>query len=129
MRSNCLLSDAELAVNDLAKAQQYAESSLPFLNTFPLTSPDLRVLRDIGLCYESLGNVQRQISMNRSFSVGERRAAKVQARQWFQKSAEAWSEWKRRGSSTPESEMERFKVERLLAKVAPTSRAATKPIQ
>lgn len=128
MRSDCMLSEAELAVNDLAKAQQYAESSLPLVNTFPLTSPDLRVLRDMGLCYESLGNVQRQISMNRSFSAGERRAAEVQAREWFQKSAEVWSEWKRRGASTPESEMERHKIERLVAQ-ASISGAATKPMQ
>jgi serine/threonine protein kinase len=121
MRSNCSLSDAELAVNDLANARRYAESAIPFLNSFPLTSPDLRVLRDVGLCYESLGNVQRQISMDSSFSPGERHAAEIQARQWLQKSADVWSEWKRRNASTPESEIERHKVELLLRHVGPTS--------
>jgi len=118
MRSYCRLSDAELAVNDLAKARQYADRCLPFLNAFPLMSPDLRILRDVGLCYESLGNVQRRISSDHSFSAVERNAAGVESRQWYMKSADVWKEWRRRGASTPESEVERRKVERLLVGVA-----------
>ena len=114
MRSYCRLSDAELAVNDLATARRYADLSVRFLNTFPLTSPDLRILRDVGLCYESLGNLQRQIAMDQSFSAGERRAAELEARQWYLKSSEVWHEWDQRGASTPESQAERRKIEHLL---------------
>jgi len=63
MRSYCTLSDAELALSDLAKARQYADLLSPFLTTFPLSSPDLRILRDVGLCYETLGNVQRHVAL------------------------------------------------------------------
>jgi hypothetical protein len=114
MRSYCILSDGELPVNDLAKAKQYADLSLPLLNSFPLTSPDLRILRDIGLCYESLGNVQRGIAMDRTFSQSEKSAAAVSAREWYRKSMEVWEEWNRRGAATHESALERHKVERLL---------------
>jgi tetratricopeptide (TPR) repeat protein len=114
MRSYCRLSDAELAANDLAKAREYAERAVPFLHFFPLSSPDLRILRDVGLCYENLGNVQRQIAMSGSISSSERQTAQANARQWYAKSDELWTEWNRRGAATPESEQERHKVERLL---------------
>ncbi|MBV9268573.1 MAG: hypothetical protein JO061_20560 [Acidobacteriaceae bacterium] len=106
--------DAELAVNDVPKAQQYTNLSLPFLNTFPLTSPDLRILRDVGLCYETLGNVQTRIAMNHSVSLADRQTARLAARGWYLKSAIVWNEWNKRGAATPESELERHKVERLL---------------
>ena len=121
MRSYCQLSDAELALNDLAKARQYADLALPFLNTFPLASPDLRVLRDVGLCYESLGNVQREIALSRSFSAGERHRAEAEVRKWYLKSSDVWNEWNRRGAATPESEIERHKVERRLAQIGSVS--------
>ena len=117
MRSDCKLSDSELAVNDLDKARLYADSAVRFFDDFKITSQSLLVVRDLGFCYESLGNVQRQISLSPSFSAARRRAAHTQALQWFQKSAEVWSEWKRRDASTPESEIERHKVERLLRQV------------
>jgi len=114
MRSYCRLSDAELAVNDLAKARQYANSSLRFFNEFEPNANNLLVLRDVGLCYESLGNVQRRIAMDRSSSPSERGAGEAAARDWYSKSADVWKEWNRRGAATPESELERHKIERLL---------------
>jgi len=119
MRSYCKLSDAELALNDLAKARQYADLSLPFLKEFNSTAPSLLVVRDVGFCEESMGNLQRQIARDHSFSPSERSAAEAESRQWFQKSADAWNEWNRRGAATPESEIERRKVERLLAAGTP----------
>jgi len=114
MRSYCKLSDAELGVNDIAKARQQAESAAPFFDEFKVTSPSLLVLRDIGFCYESLGNVQHRIANDHSFSFAERHTAEANAHQWYQKSADVWDEWNRRGAATPESEIERRKVERLL---------------
>ena len=114
MRSYCKLSDAELAMHDLAKARQYSDLSLPFLKEFNPTAPDLLVVRDVGFCYESLGNLQRRIARDGSLSPSDRRTAEAESHQWFQKSADAWSEWDRRGAATPESELERLKVERLL---------------
>jgi eukaryotic-like serine/threonine-protein kinase len=122
IRSYCRLSDAELSVNDLPKARQYADLSLPLLNRLPLTSPDLTLLRDVGLCYESLGNVQRQIAMSRSSSTSERQTAHAEEREWYSKSDAVWNEWKRGGAATPESERERFKVEHLLASVGTSDR-------
>jgi tetratricopeptide (TPR) repeat protein len=115
MRSYCRLSDAELAVGDLVQARQFANSALPFFNEFKLTSPSLLVLRDVGFCFESLGNVQRQIALDHSFSAAERHTAEADARQWYLKSADVWKEWNKRGAATPESELERRKIERLLA--------------
>ena len=114
MRTSCRLAEAELAVNDLATARQYADSSLPFFNEFKPDSNSLLVLRDLGLCYESLGNVQRRIGLDHSLSSLARRAAKSSAHDWYTKSAGVWTEWNRRGAATPESEVERHKVERLL---------------
>jgi hypothetical protein len=74
------------------------------------------VLRDIGFCYESLGHVHRSAAGDRSLSLPERRAAEAEAHQWFEKSAGVWNEWTRRGAATPESEVERHKLERLLKK-------------
>jgi eukaryotic-like serine/threonine-protein kinase len=108
------LSDAELGVGNLSQAQQYADAALPFLNEFNPASPSLLVLREVGLCDESMGNVQRQIAMNHSISTSEQQTAQAEARQWYLKSADVWNEWNRRGASTPESERERHKVERLL---------------
>ena len=114
MRSYCTLSDAELALSDLAKARQYADLLSPFLTTFPLSSPDLRILRDVGLCYETLGNVQRHVALSRSVSSIEQHTALTDARQWYLKSVGVWDEWNKRGAATPESEAERRNVQRLL---------------
>jgi eukaryotic-like serine/threonine-protein kinase len=75
MRSYCRLSDAELAVDRLAEAGRDADLSLPFFNDFKLTSPSLVVLRDIGLCYESLGNVQHRMALDGALAPRERAAA------------------------------------------------------
>jgi hypothetical protein len=114
MRSYCRLSDAELALNDLAKAQQYVDSAVPFFNEFKPDSNSLLVLRDLGLCYRSIGNVPRRIASDQSLSASDRRSAEAQAHQWYLKSAGVWNEWVRRGAATPESEVEQRKVERLL---------------
>ena len=114
MRSYCKLSDTQLALNDLQRARKYADSSLPFFNEFKITSQSLLVLRDVGFCYESLGNVQRRIAMDRTFSKAEKLAAAGDSRQWYRKSMEVWEEWNRRGATTPESEAERRRVERVL---------------
>jgi serine/threonine protein kinase/Tfp pilus assembly protein PilF len=114
MRSYCRLSDAELAMNHIADARSHAASALPFLAAFKVTSHSLMVLRDVGFCYESLGNVQRSLAADRSGSLAERRAAQAQAREWYQKSSGVWNEWLRRGAATPESEAARHTIERLL---------------
>ena len=44
-------SDAELALNDVQKARQYAESFASFFTEFKVNSPSLLVLRDLGFCY------------------------------------------------------------------------------
>jgi len=114
MRSYCRLSDAELAVNSLAKAHQYADLSLPFLDEFNPASPSFIVLVDLGFCYESLGNLEKRLSADDSSSMTERRAAEAASREWYQKSAAIWTDWSRRGKATPESEAERRKIERFL---------------
>jgi len=114
MRSYCRLSDAELGMNDLASAREQAAASLRLLNEFQLGSPSLLVVRDMGFCYESLGNLQRAVVHNFASSLSERRAAKAQAHQWYSKSLDAWGEWVRRGAATPQSEVERRRVEHLL---------------
>jgi hypothetical protein len=114
MRSDCKLSDAELAVNDLQKARRYADLSTTFFNEFKITSQSLLVLRDVGFCYENLGNVQRRIAMDRILSASERRDAARSSQEWYRKSIEIWDEWNRRGAATQESELERRNVERLL---------------
>jgi serine/threonine protein kinase len=119
MRSYCKISDAELAVGDLTLARGFADSAVPLLDEFKPVSPSLLVLRDVGFCDESIGNVQRQIATDRSSSGAERQTAEAEARQWYLKSSEVWDEWNRRGAATPESEIERHKVERLLKATAP----------
>jgi hypothetical protein len=114
MRSYCRLSDAELVMNDVANARRHADLSLPSFNEFKVTSPSLVVLRDIGFCYESLGNVQHRIATDASLSASDRDVAVAASRDWYTKSLGVWKEWNSRGAATPESEVERHKVERLL---------------
>jgi hypothetical protein len=52
--------------------------------------------------------------MDRSLSPAEWEAAATAARDWYGKSAAVWNEWVKRGAATPESEIERQKVEHLL---------------
>jgi lipid-binding SYLF domain-containing protein len=80
----------------------------------------LLVLRDVGSCDESIGNVSQQIATDLSFSAEERRSAEAEAHEWYLKSARVWNEWSRRGAATPESEIERRKIERLLRDTTPT---------
>jgi hypothetical protein len=101
-------------MKDLAGAKQHADSSVTFLKEFTVTSPSLLVLRDIGFCYESLGNVQRRLAMDQSVPPAERAAAATASRDWYTRSAAVWNEWAKRGAATPESEIERHKVEDLL---------------
>jgi hypothetical protein len=116
MRSYCKVSDAELGVGDLTQARQYANSSVPFFDEFKPSSPSLLVLRDIGFCYESLGNVQNRIATEPMRSSAERLHALASSREWYTKSSDVWKEFNRRGAATLESESERRKVERLLQK-------------
>jgi tetratricopeptide (TPR) repeat protein len=114
MRSYCKLSDAELVLNNPAKARQYANAALPFLDQFEVTSPSLLVLRDVGFCYESEAAVQHRLAADQILSPPERLAAEAESRTWYQRSADVWATWNRRGAATPESERERRKVEHLL---------------
>jgi len=114
MRSYCRLIDAELGSNDIARARHYANLSLPFFNEFNPSSQSLLVVRDVGFCYESMGNLQHRMAVDRSVAAEERRSSEAASRDWYTKSANAWNEWNRRGAATPESEVERHKIERLL---------------
>lgn len=116
MGSYCKLSDAELAVGNLSQAKTYADKALPFLSEFNPASPSLLVLRDVGRCYESIGNVQRQIAKDARVTSDIRQTALANAHQWYARSIGVWNEWRRRGGTTPESEFERHKVERLIQK-------------
>jgi serine/threonine protein kinase len=114
MRSYCRLSDAELAMRDLANARMYADSSLPFLREFNAASPSLLVLRELGFCYQSLGNVERRRAMDRSLPSADRDSTAVAAHDWYGKSLDVWNEWRRRSAATPDSELERLKLQKLV---------------
>ena len=113
MRSYCRLADAELAVGNLSEARHYMDLVLPSFNEFTPVSPDMFVRRDLGLCYESLGNLQRQIAMSASMPASDRQAAASAAREWYAQSDAVWNEWKRRGVATAASERERARVKHL----------------
>jgi serine/threonine protein kinase len=114
MRSYCRLSDAELAMKDLAKARTYADSSMPFLKEFNPTSASLLVLRELGFCDMNLGNVQHWMATDRYLPSADRDSAAAAAHDWYGKSLDVWKEWSRRGAATPESELERHKLEQLV---------------
>jgi serine/threonine protein kinase len=116
MRSYCKLSDAELAVADIAKARQYADAALPFMGGFAVTSPSLLVLRDVGFCFESEGELYHRLATDRLYPSAERRAAEAESSIWYRKSADVWTTWNTRNAATPESERERQKVEHALKK-------------
>ncbi|HTZ57821.1 MAG TPA: protein kinase [Acidobacteriaceae bacterium] len=112
--SYCKLSNTELEVGNLPQARRYAEAALPLLNEFTPDSPSLLVLREMGLCYERIGNVQQASARSRSVSAVDRQNAKTEAHRWYLKSAAIWSEFSGRRAANPESEAERQKVEDLL---------------
>jgi tetratricopeptide (TPR) repeat protein len=114
MRSYCKLSDAELVLNNPAKARQYANAAMPFLDQFEVTSPSLLVLRDVGFCFETEAAVQHRLAADQLLSLPERLAAQAESRTWYRRSADVWATWNRRGAATPESERQRRKVEHLL---------------
>jgi len=114
MRSYCKLSDAELAVGNIAKARQYADAALPFLGGFAVTSPSLLVLRDIGFCFESEAELQHRMATDQVHPAAERLAAEAESRTWYRKSAGVWNTWNARNAATPESERGRRKVEHVL---------------
>jgi serine/threonine protein kinase len=116
MRSYCKLSDAELAVSNIAEARQYADAALPFLGEFAVTSPSLLVLRDLGFCFESEGALQHRLATDQVYHPAERLVAEVESRTWYRKSADVWTTWNVRNAATPESERERRKVEQVLKK-------------
>lgn len=114
MRSYCKLSDAEVTAKNFAKARQYANAALPLLNDFEVTSPSLLVLREIGFCYESEGQMQHIMAMDQDLPSADRVLAEAESQNWYRKSADVWATWNRRGAATPESERERLKVELIL---------------
>ena len=114
MRSYCKLSDAELAVANIAKARQYADAALPLLGDFAVTSPSLLVLRDVGFCFESEGELQHRLATDQVYPPAQRLAAQAESRTWYRKSADVWTTWNTRNAATPESERERRKVEHVL---------------
>jgi serine/threonine protein kinase len=114
MRSYCKLGDAELAAHDVGQARRYADAARPFFDVFRVTSPSLFALRDLGFCFESLGNVGSRIAADRSFAVSDRWAAEADADQWYRKSADVWREFDKRGAATPASQSELRKIKDLL---------------
>jgi eukaryotic-like serine/threonine-protein kinase len=114
MRSYCKLSDAEIAVGNIAAARQYAAEAQPFFSGFATTSPSLLVLRDIGFCFASEAELQHRLAINTISPPGERLAAETESRNWYKKSAAVWTTWDARDAATPESERERRTVERAL---------------
>jgi serine/threonine protein kinase len=106
MRSYCRLAEAELALHQPLRARGRAEAALPFFAEFTSTSPSLTVLRELGFCFEALGDVQAAFARDSSLSATARRAARVEALQWYQRSADTWQLWESRGVSTPDSDVE-----------------------
>ena len=126
MRSYCRLSEAALGVRDVTKARQYGEAALPYLKEFKPDSPSLLVLREVGSCDESMGNLRQQMAKERSLTAAQREMLRAESLEWYRKSLAVWSEWGRRGAATPESERERVKVERILGM---TSKTATGKVE
>jgi eukaryotic-like serine/threonine-protein kinase len=130
MRSYCKLSDAELAVGNIAKARQYADAALPLLGEFAVTSPSLLVLRDLGFCFESEGELHHRLATDRVYPPAERLAEEAESRTWYRKSEDVWTTWNTRNAATPESERERRKVEQMLKKPdASLQQARTKQLK
>ena len=54
------------------------------------------------------------MAAGQALSLPERLAAEAESHTWYQRSADVWATWNKRGAATPESEHERRKVEHLL---------------
>jgi len=114
MRSYCRLGEAELALNHVSRAEERVAAALPFFEEFKVTSQSLTVLRDLGFCYEALGDVRWNLARDPTRSAAARRSARADAHEWYSRSAQAWALWKSRGVATADSEAERHKAERLV---------------
>lgn len=112
--SYCKLSDAELSANDVSGAMRDADAASPLLQEFGDSSPSLQVLRNIGLCLETEGNVQRRLAFAPGASSSDRHSAEEAARAYYLSSEQVWDEWVRRGAETPESKKESTRVRRLI---------------
>ena len=112
--SYCKLSDAELSVNDISGAKRDADAALPLLYEFNDSSPSLQVLRNVGLCLETEGNLQRYLAFALGASSSEKRSAEEAARTYYRSSEQVWDEWVRRGAETPESKRESMRVRRVI---------------
>jgi hypothetical protein len=113
IRTSCRLGEAEAGAHNLAKAKIYADGARAYLDTLSVQSASLFVLRAIGQCAESLGRMQRVMAADPSATPAERRRAEAESRESFQKSADVWTEWSRRGA-TPESDRARRRMVQLL---------------
>jgi len=69
------------------------------------------------------------MALDHSISGAERHVAEAKAHPWYLKSSEVWDEWNRRGACTPESEIERHKVERLLKAMTPAKTQQPQTVQ
>ena len=89
----------------------------PDFGGFAVTSPSLLILRDLGFCFESEGELHHRLATARLYPSSERLAAEEDSRTWYRKSEEVWATWNARNAATPESERERRKVEHVLKKL------------
>jgi hypothetical protein len=83
------------------------------LQEFYDSSPSLQVLRNVGLCLETEGNLQRRLAFAPGASSSDRRSAEEAAFAYYRWSEQVWDEWVRRGAETPESKRESTRVRRL----------------
>ena len=98
---------------EVAEYQGAYKVTQGLLQEFGDSSPSLQVLRNVGLCLETEGNLQRRLALARGASISDRRSAEEAARAYYQSSEEIWDEWVRRGAETPESKRESMRVRRL----------------
>ena len=111
MGAYCKLADVELEAHNLPEASRYAENMSTLLQQYDRNSPSLLVLRNVGLCLRTQGDV----SLTKARANHESRAIRTSetsaAVDSYEQSRQIWMKWQQRGVTSPESLREARRVE------------------
>jgi tetratricopeptide (TPR) repeat protein len=119
---DCHLCDLERVLGYTAQAGESQKQALAGMERLAASRSNLLVMREFANCYETFGRLAAQLGR-----ISARPEQWEQARAWYRKSADIWTEWQARGVGDPPSFPRKDAALREMRAAEAASRTLAKP--